>query len=72
MMLASPTQYVVDEEGRKTAVLLPMNAYEQLLEDLHDLAIIAQRREETPVDLETMLERLGISDDLQHPVQAGS
>ncbi len=70
-MLASPTQYVVDEKGRKTAVLLPMNIYEQLLEDLHDLAIVAQRREETPVDLETMLERLGISDDLQHSVQTG-
>lgn len=61
-MLASPaTQYVIDEEGRKTAVLLSLSAYEQLLEDLHDLAVIAQRREETPVDLETMLERLGIN-----------
>ena len=65
-MLASPTQYVVDEKGRRTAVLLPVNVYEQLLEDLHDLAIIAQRREEMPIDLETMLERLGINDDLQH------
>jgi len=60
-MLASPTQYVVDEKGRKTAVLLPMNIYEQLLEDLHDLAIVAQRRKEMPIDLETILERLGIN-----------
>lgn len=61
-MLDFPIRYLVDEQGRKTAVLLTMSAYEQLLEDLHDLAIVAQRREETSIDLETMLERLEISD----------
>ncbi len=40
------TQYLVDESGQKTAIVLPMDEYEELLEDIHDLAIIAERRDE--------------------------
>ncbi|CAN5877989.1 type II toxin-antitoxin system prevent-host-death family antitoxin [soil metagenome] len=43
-------EYIVDEQGKKTKVVLPFSAYEQLLEDLHDLAVIAERR-----DGETMI-----------------
>jgi hypothetical protein len=39
-------QYVTDSEGRKTAVILPIEEYDQLLEDLADLAIVAERRGE--------------------------
>jgi hypothetical protein len=70
-MIEIPAQYLVDDEGRKTAVLLPIHTYEQMLEDLHDLAIVAQRREEKPINLEEMLERLGIQNELQPPVQTG-
>ena len=55
-----PAQYVVNDEGQKTAVLLPIQTYEQMLENLHDLAIVAQRREEKPIKPDEMLERLGI------------
>ncbi len=51
-------QYVVDRKGGKTAVLLPYKRYEQLLEDLHDLAVVAERREETPISWEEMKRRL--------------
>ncbi len=51
-------QYVVDRKGGKTAVLLPYKRYEQLLEDLHDLAVVAERREETSISLEEMKRRL--------------
>lgn len=51
-------QYVVDHNGRKTAVLLPVKRYEGLLEDLHDLAVVAERREETPINLAEMKRRL--------------
>ena len=67
-MLAIPTQYLVDEQNRKTAVLLPIATYEQLLEDLHDLAMVAERREEHPINLTEMMKRLGIEDELQHSV----
>ncbi|MBF8265211.1 MAG: hypothetical protein HW384_1075, partial [Dehalococcoidia bacterium] len=36
----------MDEKGRKKAVLLPIREYQELMEDLEDLAIIAERREE--------------------------
>ena len=51
-------QYVIDTKGNKTAVILPLERYEQLLEDLHDLAIVAERREEKPISLEEMKRRL--------------
>jgi PHD/YefM family antitoxin component YafN of YafNO toxin-antitoxin module len=62
-MLAIPTQYLVDEQNRKTAVVLSMATYEQLLEDLHDLAMVAERREEHPINLTEMIQRLGIHDE---------
>ena len=40
----SEIEYIVDEQGNKTKVVLPFDAYERLLEDLHDLAVIAERR----------------------------
>jgi len=51
-------QYVIDTKGNKTAVILPLKRYEQLIEDLHDLAIVAERREEKPISLEEMKRRL--------------
>ena len=51
-------QYVIDTEGNKTAVILPLKRYEQLMEDLHDLAVVAERREEKPISLEEMRQRL--------------
>jgi len=52
-------QYIVDSKGKRTAVILPIDQYEQLLEDLHDLAIVAERRAEKTVSLEEMKRRLG-------------
>ncbi len=54
----SQAQYVVDDKGRKTAVLLSLKDYQKLLEDLHDLAIIAERKNEKPISLEKMKQRL--------------
>jgi len=39
------------------AVILPVQQYEQLLADL-DLAVVAERREEEPISLEEMKQRL--------------
>ena len=51
-------QFVVNAEGKKTGVLLSVKQYEKLLEDLHDLAVIAARRDEKPITLEEMKQRL--------------
>jgi hypothetical protein len=41
--------YITDENGQRTAVVVPLVQYEKLLEDLDDLAAIAERREEPVV-----------------------
>jgi len=51
-------QFVIDEKGEKKGVILPIEEYEELLEDLHDLAIIAERRDEPIVSFEEFKERL--------------
>ena len=52
------TQYQTDAQGRRTAVVLPISEYEQLLEDLHDLAVIAERRDEETLDEAELRRRL--------------
>jgi PHD/YefM family antitoxin component YafN of YafNO toxin-antitoxin module len=51
-------QYVADREGKKVGVILPFEQYQQMREDLHDLAVVAERRDEVPISLEEMKRRL--------------
>ena len=57
-MVRAREQYIVDQRGKKTAVVLPMEGYRRLLEDLHDLAVVAERRDEPTVTLEELKRRL--------------
>jgi PHD/YefM family antitoxin component YafN of YafNO toxin-antitoxin module len=56
--MAAQEQFVIDAKGRKKGVLLSVEQYEKLMEDLHDLAIVAERREETPISLAQLKRRL--------------
>jgi prevent-host-death family protein len=49
-MSATGEQYVVDEHGNRIAVILPLREYEQLQEDLHDLAVVAERQSEPTIE----------------------
>ena len=51
-------QFIVDEKGRKTAVVMPLADYRRLLEDLHDLSVVAERRQEPTVTLDEVKRRL--------------
>lgn len=51
-------QYVTDENGKKTAVILPINEYEKFIEDIQDLAVLAERREEPPISHEEVVAKL--------------
>ncbi len=57
-MCAIQEQFVVDAKGKKTSVILPLKLYQKLMEDLHDLAVVAERRAEEPISLEEMKRRL--------------
>ena len=52
------TRYITAEDGSKTDVILPVADYEALIEDLHDLAVIAERKEEPTYSIEEVKERL--------------
>ena len=56
--MAAQEQFVVDKNGRKTGVVLSLKRYQELMEDLHDLAVVAERRAERPINLEEMKRRL--------------
>jgi PHD/YefM family antitoxin component YafN of YafNO toxin-antitoxin module len=51
------TEYLV-KDGKPTAVVLPIAEYEELLEDLHDLAVIARRKDEPTIPLAEVKRRL--------------
>jgi hypothetical protein len=40
-------QYVTDASGKRTAVILPLEEYENLLEDLHVIAAAYEAKDET-------------------------
>ena len=51
-------QYVTNRQGQRTGVVLSLKRYSRLMEDLHDLAVVAERRNEKPVSADGMKKRL--------------
>jgi PHD/YefM family antitoxin component YafN of YafNO toxin-antitoxin module len=51
-VIVSHGQHVVNERGEKVAIILPIEEYERMKEDLHDLAIVAERCNEKTINLE--------------------
>jgi PHD/YefM family antitoxin component YafN of YafNO toxin-antitoxin module len=51
-------EYIVDKKGRKKAVLLSVDQYDQLMEDLHDLSLVAERKNDKTLSLAEMKRRL--------------
>lgn len=62
-MIKFKVNFIVDKKGKKTAVVISIKDYETLMEELHDLKIIAERREEGTIkinDFKKVLENDGI------------
>lgn len=57
-MAQAKKQFLVDENGEKTAVLLPIKEYEALTEAIQDLAITADRQDEPHMPVDAVKERL--------------
>jgi hypothetical protein len=57
-MAQEKIRFLVDERGRKQAVVLPIKEYQELLEDLASLALIAERRGEPSEPLEEVKRKL--------------
>lgn len=48
-------QYVTDRSGAKTGVLVPIEEFEELMEDIQDLAAVAERRDQPTVSHDELL-----------------
>ena len=52
------TQYITDDRGDKLAVVIPISDYKELMEDVSDLASVAERRDEETTSLADVKKRL--------------
>ena len=55
-------KYITDEDGNKTSVVLPVETYEGLLEDINDLVSIVERKDEESVPLDEVINNLKADD----------
>ena len=51
-------EYVTDHNGKKSKVILPVKIYESLLEDLHDLSIVADRKYDKTIEYDEAIREL--------------
>ena len=51
-------QFITNEAGEKISIVLPISKFQELLEDIEDLAVIAERREEPTISHEALLTEL--------------
>ena len=51
-------KFLVDGKGKRTHAVLPIAEYEELLEDIHDAAVVNQRRTEGSISISEMKKRL--------------
>ena len=58
-------QFVIGAKGKKTGVILTLRRYQKLMQDLHDLAIVAERGSEEPISLGEMQRWLREDSNLQ-------
>jgi PHD/YefM family antitoxin component YafN of YafNO toxin-antitoxin module len=52
-------QYVTDADGNRKYVLLPVEEYEALLEDLRDIQLVQERRGGETISLKELKHQLG-------------
>ncbi len=57
-MAREKIRFLVDQRGRKQSVVISMKEDQELLEDLSDLVIIADRKSEPAESLEAVKKRL--------------
>ncbi|OQK16746.1 hypothetical protein AU255_02230 [Methyloprofundus sedimenti] len=55
-------QFITDKSGQKISVILPIHEYNELLEDLKDLATVAELKNEPTVSLDSVIKKLKAND----------
>lgn len=54
------TQFITNEKGKKVAAVIPIKEYEEMMEDLIDLAAIVERRNDETIPWEQVKQELKI------------
>ncbi len=57
-MARNKIKFLVDEDGKRESVLLPLNEYQDLMDDHADLAEIAERKDQPSASLDSVKKRL--------------
>ena len=68
-MSAQP-QFITNADGEKISVILSLADYQELLDDLEDLAAIAERKDEVTIPFEIGIahETTGLGDSIFSPI----
>jgi hypothetical protein len=56
--MSKALQFVTDADGNKTAVILPIEEYEELMEDLHLARVWRESKDEECIPFSEVLEEL--------------
>lgn len=51
-------QYITNESGERISVVLSLESFQELVEDIEDLAAVAERREEPTISHEQLIKDL--------------
>jgi len=51
-------KYIIDSRGRRTGVILDIKTFEEMMEDLEDLRMMAERKDEPTVSLAEVEKKL--------------
>ncbi len=51
-------KFIIDKNGKKVSVLLTIEEYNELLEDIHDLKVVMERREEDTMSIDNLKDSL--------------
>ena len=57
-------EFITDGKGKRKAVILDIHLYQEILDDLEDLRLLAERKDEATSSLEEVEERLKARDFL--------
>ncbi len=52
------TQYITNDKNERVSVIIPINEFEQMIEDFEDLQIVAQRKDEESISHQDILKEL--------------
>lgn len=58
MPMSLHPQYITNDNGEKVSIIISMQEFESMLEDIEDLAIIAERKNEKTTSHEDFLKEL--------------